>query len=196
MKKLSVLAFSAVLLFASTTAHAIAYFYTYANNDAEYTVDLLEPPKCVTIWGDDKDNPVPYLDVPPRYGSVGEKCTVRRVDPNTGDIFEVNTTFLKADREFLISMTREKMEQALQDDYKDIQLDQKKIKFSAGTDTLKWGTLTGFSVDENNNFFYNATHYLTGAETIMIVQTKFNIENKSFHEIYKAMAASIKYSGK
>ncbi len=168
--------------------------YTYIHNEAEYSIDLPDAPVGITIWADQKD-PIPFLENPPKFGAIGEIARVRRVDIDTGDTYEVEITFLKAERDFLLSMTEERMKEELEKVYKDISLDNKQETFSAGSDTLKWATLTGFTVDENNNLMFNSAHYIMGLQSIMIVKSRYNVENKKFQGYYDAMAKSIKYEG-
>lgn len=181
-----------LLVFAPLRA---AQAYVYIHNDAEYSIDLPEPPKASTIWAD-QEEPIPYLENPPKYGFVGEHAWLKRADNDTGDVFAVDITFLKADRDFLLSLNKEKMLQAMNDFYKDVSLDNKEEHFSAGTDTLKWATVTGFSVDKANSLHYNAAHYLTGLDSIMIVKVDYNVENQNFQKYYDTLAKSIKYAGK
>ncbi|MCC7036220.1 MAG: hypothetical protein IT560_02820, partial [Alphaproteobacteria bacterium] len=141
--------------------------YTYIHNEAEYSIDLPDAPVGVTIWADQKD-PIPFLENPPKFGAIGEIARVRRVDIDTGDTYETEITFLKAERDFLLSMTEERMKEELEKIYKDISLDNKQETFSAGSDTLKWATLTGFTVDESNNLMFNSSHYIMGLQSIMI----------------------------
>lgn len=170
--------------------------YTYAHPDAEYSITLPEAPVAITIWGDNPDMPVPLLDNPPKFGAVGETATFKRVDIETGDVFEVTIVLVKADREFLSSVTRKKIEEYLEAQMSNQQLDGKKQSFSAGTGTLKWGTLSGFSVDNNNALFYNIMHYITGVDSVMTVKVKYNVENKTFQQYYEDLSGSIKYTGK
>jgi hypothetical protein len=172
-----------------------AQAYVYIHNDAEYSIDLPEPPKASTIWAD-QEEPIPYLDNPPKYGFVGEKAWLKRADNDTGDIFSVDITFLKADRDFLLSLDKDKMLDAMKAFYKDISLDNQEEHFSQGTDTLKWATVTGFSVDKANSLHYNAAHYLTGLDSIMIIKVDYNVENQTFQKYYDTLAKSIKYAGK
>jgi hypothetical protein len=168
--------------------------YTYIHNEAEYSIDLPDAPVGVTIWADQKD-PIPFLENPPKFGSIGEIARVRRVDIDTGDTYETEITFLKAERDFLLSMTEERMKEELEKIYKDISLDNKQETFSAGSDTLKWATLTGFTVDEANNLMFNSSHYIMGLQSIMIIKSRYNVENKKFQTYYDNMAKSIKYEG-
>ena len=172
-----------------------AQAYVYIHNDAEYSIDLPEPPKAATIWADQED-PIPYLENPPKYGFVGEHAWLKRADNDTGDVFSVDITFLKADRDFLLSLDKDKMLGAMNDFYKDVSLDNKEEHFSAGTDTLKWATVTGFSVDKANSLHYNAAHYLTGLDSIMVIRVDYNVENQTFQKYYDTLAKSIKYAGK
>ncbi len=184
--------FFAALAFAPLRA---AQAYNYVHNDSEYSVELPDAPKGTTIWADQPD-PIPYLDNPPKYGMVGEHAVVKRADADTGDIFAVDITFLKADRDFLLSLDKEKMIGVLKDIYKDAKMDDQEGHFSAGTDTLKWATMTGFTVDKANSLHYNAAHYLSGLDTIMVIQIDYNVENKQFQKYFDALTKSIKYVGK
>jgi hypothetical protein len=166
-------------------------FYKYAHNDAEYSVMLPEAPRVATIWADEGN--VPYLENPPQEGAIGEIATFRRVDVKTEDSFDVKITFLKASRDFLAALTEEKMKAALENDFKDTNLDNKNLYFSAGANSLKWATISGFSVDKNNRPFYNAEHYLTGKQSILVVKIQYNVENKTFADYYKNLTDNITY---
>ncbi len=194
MKKtfIAALALTVALGLAPKPAHAL---YVYIHNEAEYSIELPDAPQGQTIWAD-QDTAVPYLENPPKYGSIGEVATLKRVDADSGDTFDVKITFLKADRDFLLSMNKEKMLTALKDLYTDKPLDDPKEVFSSGTDTLKWATLTGYTVDQANALHYHTAHYLTGLDTIMVVQVVYNLENKTFQKYYETLAKSIKYVGK
>lgn len=181
-----------LLVFAPLRA---AQAYVYIHNDAEYSVDLPEPPKAATIWAD-REEPIPYLENPPKYGFVGERAWLKRSDPDTGDSFAVEITFLKADRDFLLSLNKENMLAAMKELYKEVTLDNEEAHYSAGTDTLKWATITGFSVDKANSLHYNAAHYLSGLDTIMVIKVDYNVENQLFQKYYDTLAKSIKYAGK
>ncbi len=182
---------AAVLFIGTSTANAS---YNYAHNDGEYSINLPEAPTAVTIWADEKA--VPYLENPPTYGAVGEIATFKRTDPESGDLFEITITFLRADRDSLLSLTQEKVENILKDEYKDVPMENKKISYSAGADTLKWATLTGFAVDKNNNLFYNAGHFLAGQQSLYVIKIRYTAENKTFQEYYKQVTNSIRFSGK
>jgi hypothetical protein len=190
--KLRTVLFLSLLVFAPLRA---AEAYVYIHNDAEYSIDLPEPPKASTIWAD-QEEPIPYLDNPPKYGFVGEHAWMKRADPDTGDSFAVDIMFLKADRDFLLSLDKDKMLTAMKEIYKDVTLDNQEEHYSAGTDTLKWATITGFSVDKANSLHYNAAHYLSGLDTIMIIKVDYNVENQVFQKYYDTLAKSIKYAGK
>lgn len=168
--------------------------YTYIHNESEYSMDLPDAPTGMTVWADRKE-PIPYLEDPPKFGSLGEVATIRRSDLDTGDTYFLEITFLKAERDFLLSMTKQKMQKAINELFKDVRLDNRQENYSSGSDTLKWATLTGFTVDESNNLLFNAAHYLTGLQTITVIRVKYNVENKTFQRWYDEMAKSIKYTG-
>lgn len=168
--------------------------YTYIHNEGEYSVMLPDAPIGQTIWANQAE-PIPYLDEPGKFGSLGEIATLTRMDPDTGDIFDVQITFLKADRPFLLSLTEEKVKELLQETLKDTKLEAVKSDYAAGSRTLKWGTMTGFSVDKKNSLLYNSVHFLTGLETLTVIRIKYNAENKDYTEMYKDLKSSIKFIG-
>ncbi len=167
-------------------------FYKYAHNDGEYSVMLPEAPRVMTIWADD-GNPIPYLENPPKEGALGEIATFRRVDQKTEDSFEVKITFLKAPADFLSGLTEGKIKAMLEGDYKDAKLEVNNWYYSAGANGLKWATLSGFNVDENNRAYYSAGHFLTGKQSILVVQVKYGVENPVFADYYKKMTDNITY---
>lgn len=169
--------------------------YTYMTNESEYLIDLPEAPVATTIWGDQKE-PIPFLEKPPRFGTVGEVATYRRINEVTGEYIDVTITYLKADRDFLLTRTPENMQQALESSMKNVLLDDKKFKYAAGSGTVKRMMMTGFSIDKNNNALYNAIYFLTGNSSIMVIRVQYNIENIDFNAQYQQMASSIKYVGK
>jgi hypothetical protein len=193
MKRLLLLAALYLPLFVLPAG--LAHAYTYIQEEGEYSVDLPEAPTGISIWADTGET-VPYLDNPPKYGWLGETCKIRRADVDSGDTFSVDITFLKADHDFLQGLTKDKMMAALRDLYKDTPLDNHEEHYSAGTDTLKWATLTGFNVDKMNSLHYNAAHFLSGLETIMVIKVDYNVENKVFQRWYDTLAKSIKFVGK
>lgn len=184
--------FAAALTFA--TAMPAAADYTYIHNEGEYSVVLPDAPVGKTIWADQKE-PIPYLDEPGKFGSLGEVARITRMDPDTGDLFDVEITFLKADRPFLLGLTEEKVKEYLKDTLKDTKLEAVKTNYSAGSGTLKWGNMTGFSVDKKNTLVYNAAHFLTGFETLTVIRIKYTAENKVYAQMYKDLQASIKFVG-
>lgn len=184
--------FAAVLMF--TTAMPVAAEYTYIHNEGEYSIVLPDAPVGKTIWADQKE-PIPYLDEPGKFGSLGEVSKITRMDPDTGDIFDVEVIFLKADRPFLLGLTEEKIQEFLKNTLKDTKLEAVKTNYSFGSGTLKWGTLTGFSVDKKNTLLYNAAHFLSGFETLTVIRIKYTAENKAYAQMYKDLQSSIKFVG-
>jgi len=183
----------AILLIAAPLSPAAGY--TYLHNESEYSIELPDAPVGTTIWADQKE-PIPYLDEPGKFGSLGEKAKMVRTDPDTGDYLDVEITFLKADRPFLVGATEEKLVGYLKETMKDTKLEAMKTTYSAGSGTLKWATMTGFSVDEKNTLLYNAAHFLTGFDTIMVIRIKYTAENKSYATLYQGIQKSIKFKGK
>ncbi len=184
----------AISLIAAPVSVAFAS-YTYLHNESEYSIELPDAPVGTTIWADQKD-PIPYLEEPGKFGSLGEVARMLRTDPDTGDYFDVEVTFLKADRPFLLAATEEKLMGYLKETMKDTKLEAMKTTYSAGSDTLKWATMSGFSVDEKNTLLYNAAHFLTGFESITVIRIKYTAENKAYASMYKDLQGSIKFTGK
>jgi len=187
--------FSAVLVIAFLAVPAqakddpIAY-YRYAHNEAEYSITLPEAPTVQTIWGGYVG--IPYLMNPPKHGFLGEVAIFKRVDINTEDGFEVTIYFLKADKTFLSWLNEIRMKKVLKREYSQIQLTDGNLAFSEGTGGLKWASLTGFSVERNRPIF-NAMHYLTGKQSILVIKIRYSVENGLFQEYYETLIKSIKY---
>ena len=188
--------FSAVLVIAFLAVPARAKerfataYYSYAHNEAEYSVTLPEAPTVETIWGGYKG--IPYLRNPPKHGFLGETATFKRVDINTEDIFEVSIYFLKADKAFLSWLNEIRMKKVLKSAYSKIQMTEGNLAFSKGTKGLKWASLTGFSLERNRPMF-NAMHYLTGLHSILVIRIYYSVENALFQEYYETLVRSITY---
>ena len=168
--------------------------YKYANAEAEYVIELPDAPTGRTIWAQDGD--VPFILNAPKYGAMGEVATLKRVDLSTGDIFDVEIIFVKADRDFLLSLTEADVEKELRDRLSVLHLQNDRFRMSKGKDTLKWGTYSGFSVSRSNEILYNIAHYLTGLESVMLVRVSYNVHNETFNSYYKTLAKSIQFMGK
>lgn len=198
MTAYSRIALCALLMLASPalaedTAPPPKAFYTYANNDAEYTIALPEAPTVKTIWTDSAEQ-IPYLDRLPLDGFVGELATFKRIDMATDEYYDVKVTFLKADQDFLAGLSPEKIKASMEKDFSGTPLDSKKFDFSVNPKNgMKWATLTGFSFDPAKRPLYNAEHYLTGQQSILVVKIQYNLENKAFADYYQALADSITY---
>lgn len=180
------------LLHLPQAAHAATYKYAHA--EAEYIVELPEAPLAETIWAQNRN--VPYVENPPKYGALGEVATFKRVDPSNGEIFSVVITFVKSDRDYLLSLEEDKIKEILKKDLSDVMLEDAKFSFSKGTDTLKWATLAGFSVDKNNAVLFNTEHFLVGEGSIMVVRITYSVGNTLFTQYYKTLANSITYIGR
>lgn len=188
---LAVMTAAMAVLLATTPARAE---YTYIHNEGEYSVTLPDAPSGETVWSDQR-KPIPFIGSTPKFGSVGEVARLRRTDPNMGDSFNVDITFIKSGGDYLMGLTEDSVRKMLETEYDNQALERKKISYSQGSRTLKWGTLTGFSVDRNNNLLFHACHILTGLETIMMIKVSFNAENEKFSDSYQKIKDSIKFVG-
>ncbi len=166
--------------------------YTYAHNEAEYSILLPEAPTVKTVWAEPGKH-IPYLEKPSKDSALGEVATFKRVDIETEDTFEAKITFLRADHDFLQNLNEEKIKKILEDEYKNSPLSDGTFNYSASAGPLKWATLTGFSVDRNGHPAFNALHYLTGQQSILVVQVAYSVEDKAFQDYYKNMVDSITY---
>lgn len=177
---------------ASALAPAHPY-YNYANDESEYSVMLPEAPEVQTIWRESPET-AQFLESPPTDGaSIGEVATFKRVDIDTEEVFDVKITFLKARKAFLQELTEEKIKNILGKQFKDKPLTNPTFSASAGTNTLKWVSLSGFTLDEHHRPAFNAIHYLTGLQSILVVQVEYSIENKTFQEYYNTLVNGISY---
>lgn len=169
-------------------------FVRYAAPDGEYSLLLPEAPTVATIRSDGKK--VKYLDVTPTTGTLGETAVFERTDTDTGDKISVRAVTVKADHAFLESLTKDKMTAVMEDELNGVTLDKKRMNFSKGSQTLNWGTLTGYNIDQNNQLFFNAVHYLAGLNSITIVKIRFSLENRQFKSYYEKISPSISYVGR
>ena len=170
-------------------------FVRYSPAEGEYSLLLPEAPSAETLWGK-QGKTLPFVGDPPFFGAVGEKASFVQTDRNTGDTFDATITFVKANKEFLASLNQQKMIAALDAQLKGVTLDRREEKFTAGSDTLKWATLTGFNINNDNSLVFYALHYLVGLESISVVKMSFAIENKTYQAYYDKISKSIVYSGK
>lgn len=168
--------------------------YTYLHSEGEYSVDLPEAPRSTTIWADKGD--IPYLSDAPAFGSLGEIATYRRVDPETGDFFDAKITFVKAEKDALLKLTEDGIKQILENDFSALKLDSKQVSVSAGDPPLKWGVLTGVSVDPSNRILFNTEHFITGLGSITVIRVQYSAENKTFESQYQDLVKSIKFAGR
>jgi hypothetical protein len=166
--------------------------YAYAHNEAEYSVVLPEAPTVKTLWGD-SDEKINYVDKLPKDGPLGEIANFRRVDMETEDTFDAKISFIKVPRNLLLAVDEEKMKTVLQGQYKTSPLLNAQFSFSGDGGPLKWASITGFSVDRNGHPAFNAMHYLTGQQSILVIQVAYSVENKTFQDYYQTMLDSINY---
>lgn len=176
------------------STHPAAANYTYIHNDGEYMVTLPDAPSGETIWYD-HEGYVPFIEERPKFGSLGEIASFMRTDAITGDSFKVNITFIRSGRDYLLGLNEQDIRDLLEKEYANQTIENKKISYSPGTSTLKWGTFTGFSVDRDNNLMFHSCHILTGLETTTLIKIAFNAENEKFGDYYQMIKDSIKFVG-
>jgi hypothetical protein len=191
-KFFTVLAAAGIGLFLS--AQSARAEYAYLHNDGEYLITLPDAPRGETIWYDHNGH-IPFIEERPRFGSLGEIATFHRTDAVTGDSFNVDITFIKSGRDYLLGLKEEDIRALLEKEYANQTIENKKVSYSPGTGTLKWGTFTGFSVDRNNNLMFHSSHILTGFETVTMIKIAFNAENEKFGDYYQMIKDSIKFVG-
>jgi hypothetical protein len=177
---------------ASALAPAHPY-YNYAHDESEYSVMLPEAPESRTIFRESPET-TQFLESPPTdSASIGEIATFKRVDIDTEELFNVKITFLKARKNFLQELTEEKIKNMLAKQFRDKPLTNPQFSYSAGSNTLKWASLSGFTLDDHHRPAFNAIHYLTGLQSIVVVQVQYSIENKTFQEYYNTLVNGISY---
>ncbi|MFN7113600.1 MAG: hypothetical protein ACK4PK_04495 [Alphaproteobacteria bacterium] len=191
-KFFTVLAAAGIGLFLS--AQSARAEYAYIHNDGEYSVTLPDAPSGETIWYDHVGD-IPFIEERPKFGSLGEVASMRRTDAITGDSFNIDIIFIKSGRDYLLGLDEKDLRALLEREYANQTIENKKISYSPGTGTLKWGTFTGFSVDRNNNLMFHSCHILTGFETVTMIKIAFNAENEKFGETYQKIKNSIKFVG-
>ena len=168
-------------------------YYSYAHDDAEYSVSLPEAPTVTTIWSESPDTRAYLKSAPTDHAALGEVATYKLVDIDTEELFDVKITFLRADQSFLQTLNEDKIKRMLMKKYSEVALSNETFHISDGTGTLKWATLSGFTLDNHHHPAFYAIHYLVGMQSILVVETKYSIENKNFQEYYNHMVSSITY---
>jgi hypothetical protein len=176
-----------------TPVAATRSYYNYAHNESEYSVKLPEAPTVRTIWLEGPDTE-PYMKYPPNDdAALGEVATFRRVDIDTEETFDVKITFIRARPSFLKGLNEKRLKNMLSKQYSDITMTNENFTMSQGTGTLKWATFSGFALDAHNHPAFCAIHYLSGQQSILVVQVMYSIENKAFQEYYDHLVNSITY---
>jgi hypothetical protein len=171
-----------------------ASYYNYANNEAEYSVMLPEAPTVKTIWKEDL-NDYPFIDAPPHEASfLGEVAIFRQDDIDSEDTFTAKVTYLKARPEFLQGLTEDKIRLILDSRTKDKALEYQAFHYSPGNGTLKWASLSGFTLDKSRRPAYSTIHYLSGQQSILVIEIFYSVENKTFQDYYKTLVDNIRYN--
>lgn len=171
-------------------ANMVRYVATYG----EYSLLLPEAPQVQTLWAGGSAK-VPYLDQQPEPGVAGETATYKRVDPDTGDSFEVRVTTIRAPESFLSTLTEQGMTDMLDKEFTGLSLDRRQASYSGGSKTLKWATVSGYHVDKENHLFFDIAHYLAGLNSVTVVRISYNLENPGFQKYYDTIGKSIAYVG-
>jgi len=154
------------------------HYYNYAHDEAEYSVSLPEAPTVSTIWQESPET----------------KAFLKQlVDLDTEEMFDVQILFLRATPSFLQGLTDDKIKRMLTKKFGEVPLSGENFTVSNGASTLKWAQLSGFVLDAHHHPAFYAIHYLTGLQSILVVQAKYSIENKTFQEYYNHMISSITY---
>lgn len=194
MRRLLIVILVATVVLCQTATAQAREFVRYAAADGEYSILLPEAPTVETLRSDGQK--LRYLDTTPLVGSLGELALYERVDSDTGEILSVRVITMKADKATLEQITNEKITATLEGEFQGVTLDKKKINFSKGSQTLNWGTLTGYHTDQQNRLFYNAAHYLVGLNSITVIKISFNLENRALKADYEKIGSSIAYVGR
>ena len=132
--------------------------------------------------------------LPNESAAIGELATFKRADIDTEEMFDAKITFIKAKRSFIDGLTEEKIKDILQKRFKKTPLENPKFTFSAGTGPLKWATFSGFTLDPHHHPAFTAIHYLTGQQSILVIQVMYSIESKTFQDYYDNLVNSITYN--
>ncbi len=172
-------------------------YYNYANDESEYSIKMPQAPTVSTIWATSPETKL-YLDgnLPKSSSFLGEVGLYTLTDMDTEESYRVKTIFLKAPGSFLASLNSATIEAILRKSYAHKVFISPTYHYSASKNAgaLKWGTLSGFTVDENHQPLFTATHYLTGAHSIFVVRVSFSVTNPLYNRYYNDMVGSITYS--
>jgi hypothetical protein len=168
-------------------------YYNYAHDDAEYSVSLPGAPTVSTLWLESAETK-PYLKAAPNdHAALGEIAIYKLVDIDTEESFDVKVIFLRASQPFLESLDKDKIQHMLKKKYSEVALSNETFNLSEGAGQLKWATLSGFTLDSHHHPAFYAIHYLTGLQSILVIEAKYSIENKSFQGYYNYMVNHIAY---
>ncbi len=171
-------------------------YYDYANDESEYSIKMPQAPTVKTIWATSPETKL-YLDdnLPKKTSFIGEVGLYALTDMDTEASFTAKTIFLKAPDSFLATLDSAKIQAILLKSYAHKVFISPKYHYSVNkSGILKWATLSGFTVDENHQPLFTATHYLTGLHSIFVVRITFSVTNPLYNRYYNDMVGSITYS--
>ena len=184
------------LLCLTTVANAQDEFVRYAAAEGEYSLLMPEAPSVSSIWA---NSPLPgalQIKPPVDIATIGESALYKRVDSDTGDAMTIKVDALQATADSLQNLSQDQLTQALENQVSSLSLENQKVSFSGGSKTLKWATLTGYEIGQDQRVQFHAVHYLSGLESVTLVHITFSLENRRFKSDYETLGSSIKYTGR
>lgn len=184
---INTLAIAAIL---AVSAPAQAAEYRYASEDCDYSIKFPEPPRVATKWADDPL--ISFLPPPPaELGHWGEVAYYHNVDLATADFIKVKAMCLRADKEYLESLTKDSMHQTLVDAFRDELVQDIELNYSEGSASLRWATLSGYTVGKDEKITYHYGHFLSGLNTILFIRTEYTPDNPDISKEFALIDQSI-----
>ncbi len=165
--------------------------YQYSYPSCDYKLKLPEPPTVGTVWRKSKENPKFLPPSPLDFSAWGEKAFYKRVEIGTLDYIDVKIYCLRAEQDYIIGLNQENMKGKLATMYKDLYLQDIASNFSAGTGSLKWSTISGYTINSEDKIIYHFGHFLSGTESVMFIQIEYTPDNPFFNDQYNLIDQSI-----
>jgi len=175
----------------------------YAYKNCEYTIDFPESPSVKTLFTrelEEKERPSAQVSrmftwkvpINPFFVSIGEHAVYKRVDPNSGEYLNIQTTCFGVDREYLRNLTPEKIKKLINRITNVTKL--KKVSYDVTNELgdRQWVTMQGyFLIRGTNKIISRTTHVLTGARTLMVIEAEYSADNPTIARQYSLVAESI-----
>lgn len=164
--------------------------YNYAHINGEYVFSLPEAPRVETIWSWDKK--IPYIPSAPTDSDavLGERAIFQRRDLEGRYFIRLMATTVKADKDFLESLTRERIQMILADEFIGKDLRNKRFSYSQGNETLKWGTARATSTEGGRRIF-NTAHFLSGLNSLTVIKIEYTPDEGIYDDYFKMIDSSI-----